>query len=235
MTVIIEVDRSARLRWPGHRAACALGRAGIVADKREGDGGTPAGLLPLRRVLYRADRVERPPTALPLARLGRADGWCDDPADPAYNRLVGLPHRARCEALWRDDGLYDVVVVLGHNDDPVVSGRGSAIFMHVAGPGYGATEGCVALALGDHPAAPGNGRRRRRAAGRRRAGRERRPGRNRRTVGAAAVSGEGTESGSRSRRSRPRGRGGGRRSPCRCGHGSPRTRRRSRSRRSCPC
>lgn len=149
MTVIIEVDRSARLRWPGHGAACALGRAGIVADKREGDGGTPAGLLPLRRVLYRADRVERPPTALPLARLGRADGWCDDPADPAYNRLVGLPHRARCEALWRDDRLYDVVVVLGHNDDPVVAGRGSAIFMHVASPGYGATEGCVALALGD--------------------------------------------------------------------------------------
>ncbi len=149
MTTILAVDRSARLRWPGHGVACALGRAGIVVDKREGDGGTPGGMLPLRRVLYRADRLDRPDTALPLARLEREDGWCDDPTDAAYNRHVKLPYPASCEQLWRDDHLYDVVVVLGHNDDPVVAGHGSAIFLHVASPDYGATEGCVAIALDD--------------------------------------------------------------------------------------
>jgi L,D-peptidoglycan transpeptidase YkuD (ErfK/YbiS/YcfS/YnhG family) len=110
---------------------------------------TPAGRYPLRRVLYRADRLPTPTSALPVAALAPDDGWCDDPADAAYNRPVKLPYGGRHERLWRDDGLYDVIVVIGHNDDPVVPGRGSAVFLHVAGPGYPPTDGCVALALRD--------------------------------------------------------------------------------------
>ena len=131
------------------RFPCALGRAGIVADKREGDGATPAGVFPLRRVLYRADRLAPPATRLPLALLAESDGWCDDPKDPRYNQQIKLPYPASHEHLWRGDHLYDVITVIGFNDAPVVPGRGSAIFIHVARPDYGPTAGCVALALGD--------------------------------------------------------------------------------------
>lgn len=131
------------------RFACALGRGSIVADKCEGDGGTPVGRFALRRVLYRPDRLGKPETALPTAVLAEADGWCDAPNDPAYNRPVTLPYPASAERLWRTDHLYDVIVVLGHNDEPPLAGKGSAIFLHVARADLGPTEGCVALPLAD--------------------------------------------------------------------------------------
>ena len=96
---------------------CALGPAGPRRDKREGDGATPIGRFPLRQVLYRPDRLARPEGGLPQRRLTPEDGWCDDPADPAYNRPVRLPYAARHERLWREDAVYDVIVVIGHNDD----------------------------------------------------------------------------------------------------------------------
>ena len=135
--------RLGRHFWP-----CALGRGGVIADKREGDGGTPAGRFPWRRVLYRADRLARPATPLACGIIAPEDGWCDDPADAAnYNRPVTLPYGGSHEQLWRPDGLYDVILIPGHNDDPPVPGLGSAIFIHVARPDYAPTEGCVALRL----------------------------------------------------------------------------------------
>ncbi len=127
----------------------ALGRGGVRADKMEGDGATPIGLLPLRRVFYRADRIVIPATTLPREPITATDGWCDDPHDRAYNRAVALPYPARHEELWRADAVYDLVVVLGWNDAPVVANRGSAIFLHLARPDYAPTDGCVALALPD--------------------------------------------------------------------------------------
>ncbi len=126
-----------------------VGRSGITRHKREGDGATPAGRLPLRRVLYRADRVARPKTILPAEPIAPEDGWCDDPAEPAYNTRVRLPHPGSHEELWRRDGVYDVVGVLGWNDRPAVRGAGSAIFLHVSAADGSPTEGCVALALPD--------------------------------------------------------------------------------------
>lgn len=134
-----------RFSGPGFQAPCAFGRGGVRADKREGDGASPAGIWPLRRVLYRPDRRPRPDTALPCAALAPTDGWCDAPDDPAYNRPVSLPYPASAEALWRDDELYDLLVVLGHNDDPPAAGAGSCIFLHLARPDFGPTEGCVAV------------------------------------------------------------------------------------------
>jgi L,D-peptidoglycan transpeptidase YkuD (ErfK/YbiS/YcfS/YnhG family) len=130
---------------------CAIGPAGVIPAeaKREGDGATPLGVWPMRRVLYRSDRGPAPVTGLPVAAIAEADGWCDGPADPAYNRPVTLPYPASAERMWRDDSLYDLVVVLGHNDDPPVPGMGSAIFLHCAKPGYPPTQGCVALARAD--------------------------------------------------------------------------------------
>lgn len=128
---------------------CALGRSGVTRRKREGDGASPAGFWPLRHVLFRPDRIARPVTKLAVQTISPADGWCDDPADPAYNRPVQLPYGASAEALWRDDGLYDVVVVLGYNDDPPRAGLGSAIFFHLATPDLAPTAGCVAVDRAD--------------------------------------------------------------------------------------
>jgi len=143
------VSAAGEAHWGEHVWRCAIGPAGASSNKREGDGATPVGRFPLRRLLYRPDRLERPATALPTAPLSPLDGWCDDPADALYNRLVRLPYPARHERLWREDRLYDLLVVVGHNDDPVVPGAGSAVFLHVAGPDYSPTGGCVALATGD--------------------------------------------------------------------------------------
>lgn len=133
------------LRFRGETLRCAVGKGGIRTDKQEGDGATPVGLLPLRRVLWRADRGPRPRCAVPAEPIAPEDGWCDDPAHADYNRAVRLPHPGRHERLWRDDAVYDVIGVLGWNDAPVRRGRGSAIFLHVARPDLAPTEGCVAL------------------------------------------------------------------------------------------
>jgi L,D-peptidoglycan transpeptidase YkuD (ErfK/YbiS/YcfS/YnhG family) len=127
----------------------ALGRAGIRALKREGDGATPRGRFAVREVLYRADRGPRPRTRLPVRAIRDHDGWCDDPADANYNRLVRLPSRRSAEGLKRADTLYDLVLVLGYNDRPRVRGRGSAIFVHLARPGFTPTDGCIALSRRD--------------------------------------------------------------------------------------
>jgi L,D-peptidoglycan transpeptidase YkuD (ErfK/YbiS/YcfS/YnhG family) len=126
-----------------------LGRGGVRLDKLEGDGATPIAVLPLRRVLYRADRGRAPECAVAVEPIAPDDGWCDDPAERDYNRMIRLPHDGHYEELWRRDALYDVVGVLGWNDAPVERGRGSAIFLHVARADYAPTEGCIALALDD--------------------------------------------------------------------------------------
>jgi len=128
------------LRFP-----CALGRTGRRVSKREGDGATPVGRFALREAFYRGDRLLRPRTQLPIAALDPRDGWCDDPVDRNYNRRVRHPYPAGAEHLWRHDRLYDVIVVLGYNETPRIKGRGSAIFMHVSGPGMKPTAGCIAL------------------------------------------------------------------------------------------
>lgn len=146
---VATIGPDAILHHEGHRFRAALGSGGISAAKQEGDGATPAGLLPLRRVLYRADRLPRPRAAVPVSLLAPHDGWCDDPAATEYNRPVRLPFDARHEALWRPDDLYDVIGILGWNDAPVERRRGSAIFLHLARPDYAPTEGCIALSRPD--------------------------------------------------------------------------------------
>jgi L,D-peptidoglycan transpeptidase YkuD (ErfK/YbiS/YcfS/YnhG family) len=130
---------------------CALGRSGVTGNKREGDGASPAGEFPFRRLVFRPDRIgaQELVTSLPAEPLQRDDGWCDDPASSAYNCPVKLPFDGSHEVMWRDDHLYDIVVILGQNDAPPVPGLGSAIFMHLAKEDYAPTEGCVALARTD--------------------------------------------------------------------------------------
>jgi L,D-peptidoglycan transpeptidase YkuD (ErfK/YbiS/YcfS/YnhG family) len=127
--------------------AAAFGRRGAIAAtaKREGDGATPLGAWPVRAALLRPDRLAAPVTALPWRWVRADDGWSDDVADPAYNRPVRHPHGFSAERLWRDDGAYDVIIVLGHNDMPPQVGLGSAIFWHCSQPDRRPTEGCVAI------------------------------------------------------------------------------------------
>jgi L,D-peptidoglycan transpeptidase YkuD (ErfK/YbiS/YcfS/YnhG family) len=138
------------ISWSDRSYACTLGRGGVRRDKREGDGATPVGRFAFRRLLWRPDRFDvAPRTALPTRALTQDDGWCDWPEDPLYNRPVRLPYPARHERLWRDDALYDLIVILGHNDDPVVPHAGSAVFMHLARADGGPTDGCIGLARAD--------------------------------------------------------------------------------------
>jgi L,D-peptidoglycan transpeptidase YkuD (ErfK/YbiS/YcfS/YnhG family) len=144
-------ESSGRLFWPGGEARCALGRSGVTPAeaKTEGNGASPLGIWPMRQVFWRADRMSAPETALPVDALIPEAGWCDDPASPFYNLPVMLPFPMSHEKLWRDDSVYDLIVVLGYNDTPIVPGKGSAIFLHLARPDYSPTEGCVACAKED--------------------------------------------------------------------------------------
>lgn len=137
------------LEFNGRKFRCAIGKNGFSSNKKEGDNCTPLGTYPIREIFYRADKISAPQTKLPLSSINQDDGWSDAPDSKEYNTKVKLPYPSSHEKLWRDDDLYDIVVVLGYNDSPPVAGKGSAIFMHIARPGYLGTEGCVALAKED--------------------------------------------------------------------------------------
>jgi L,D-peptidoglycan transpeptidase YkuD (ErfK/YbiS/YcfS/YnhG family) len=123
----------------------ALGRGGIKANKREGDGATPRGTFKPVRLWWRADRAPRPMTQLPVRRIGRTDGWCEDPNDRRYNRPVRVASGSTADRLARADALYDLIVEIDHNMRPRIAGRGSAVFIHVARSGFRPTAGCIAL------------------------------------------------------------------------------------------
>ena len=123
----------------------ALGRGGILANKREGDGGTPRGCFRLRRLWWRADRMARPASLLPARRIGPHDAWCEDPSDRRYNRAMAIRPDQPGDRLRRTDQLYDLIIEIDHNTRPRVARRGSAVFIHVARPGLAPTAGCVAM------------------------------------------------------------------------------------------
>jgi L,D-peptidoglycan transpeptidase YkuD (ErfK/YbiS/YcfS/YnhG family) len=127
----------------------ALGRGGIRADKREGDGGTPRGVFHPVRLWWRADRMLRPRTLLPVRRIGPDDAWCENPADRRYNQSFRRSANEPGDRLRRGDSLYDMIVAIDHNTRPRKAGRGSAVFIHVARPDFAPTAGCVALRADD--------------------------------------------------------------------------------------
>lgn len=146
----LKVISATELKFNGKTYRCAVGKNGFTHDKKEGDNCTPIGTFALRECWWRPDKLpDEPATGLPTRIIQPDDAWCDAPDAACYNRHVKRPFAPSHEKLWRDDDVYDLIVPMGYNDDPVVPGRGSAIFMHVARPGYLGTEGCVALALND--------------------------------------------------------------------------------------
>ncbi|MBX9622068.1 MAG: L,D-transpeptidase family protein [Alphaproteobacteria bacterium] len=143
------LKKRSHLWWGQNLLPCTWGRGGIRGNKKEGDGATPIGTFPFRKVFYRADRLAAPKTCLPLKPLTPQDGWCDDVEDPAYNKHIQKPFEGRHEDLWRADHLYDIILIVGHNDNPIVKDEGSAIFVHLRHPESTPTDGCVALDLTD--------------------------------------------------------------------------------------
>lgn len=144
------IVRGGKLIADGMEYQCTIGREGLAADKSEGDLKTPIGSFPMRWCYWRPDKFPAPPvTQLPLLEITANDGWCDDASHALYNQPVALPFDASHEKLWRDDDVYDLVIPLGYNDDPVYPGKGSAIFLHLMRPDGVGTEGCVALKRDD--------------------------------------------------------------------------------------
>jgi L,D-peptidoglycan transpeptidase YkuD (ErfK/YbiS/YcfS/YnhG family) len=123
----------------GWSVPVALGRGGIKANKREGDGATPL------RLWWRADRHHRPRTLLPARPIRPEDAWCEDPADRHYNQPVRLGRDQSGDRLTRDDHLYDFIVEIDHNSAPRIAGRGSAVFLHLARADFSPTAGCVSM------------------------------------------------------------------------------------------
>jgi len=136
---------TAVLSFGSRRLRCSLGRSGIKSRKHEGDGATPRGSMSLLRVYYRPDRLRRPKTGLPVFPLNPAMGWCDDPRDPNYNQPVPRPYATSAEHLWREDHLYDLMVILDFNLFPRKKHSGSAIFWHLSHNNFSPTEGCIAI------------------------------------------------------------------------------------------
>jgi L,D-peptidoglycan transpeptidase YkuD (ErfK/YbiS/YcfS/YnhG family) len=149
MSPSIYVNPEGTLLFNGHEYRCSLGEKGVTGDKREGDLKTPVGSFALMECWYRADRMKAPKTSLPLRVIQKDDGWCDDVKSPQYNQHVKLPFAASHEELWREDEKYDLIVTLNYNVKPLIPGKGSAIFFHVAPEGYPPTQGCVGLLKAD--------------------------------------------------------------------------------------
>jgi len=137
------------LRAGGKILPVALGRSGIRALKREGDGGTPTGTFRPIRLWWRADRLPRPHTQLPMRRITPDVAWCEDPSDRRYNRPFRRSATEPGDRLRREDGLYDLIIEIDHNTRPRVAKFGSAVFVHVARDAFGPTAGCVALRRND--------------------------------------------------------------------------------------
>lgn len=155
--LVVQADSgNSALGWATLKAAvgdkrwrCVVGAGGVREDKVEGDAATPVGEFPLRRIYFRNDRLVLPKVRLPARPIAEHDGWCDDPRSPSYNRLVRTPNEWSHEKMWREDGLYDLVVVVGYNDDPPEGEWGSAIFLHIARDDLPGTQGCVAFSRDD--------------------------------------------------------------------------------------
>jgi L,D-peptidoglycan transpeptidase YkuD (ErfK/YbiS/YcfS/YnhG family) len=151
LTVQVDSGESC-LAWASlgaRRWRCVIGAGGIREDKLEGDGATPVGLYPLRHIYFRNDRLVLPKVRLPARPISAHDGWCDDPRSPAYNWLVRIPNEWSHETMWRQDGLDDLLVVVGYNDDPPEGEWGSAIFLHIARDDMSPTHGCIAFSRAD--------------------------------------------------------------------------------------
>ena len=132
------------LTFNNYRAKCSIGKRGIGIKRKEGDLITPKGKYKIKYILYRKDRVKFQ-SKIKKIIITKKMGWCDDPNSKQYNKLVKLPSVYKYEKLYKKENIYDIILVLNYNMNPIVKNKGSAIFIHVAKKNYKKTEGCVAI------------------------------------------------------------------------------------------
>ena len=133
------------LYYLNYKIKCAIGKNGITKNKHEGDLKTPGGIFKLKKVFFRKDRIKFINTPLKKKNIKRNMGWCDDPVSKYYNREIKFPFKSSAEKLWRKDNIYDLIIILNYNLNPVIKNRGSAIFLHICNKNYSPTKGCVAI------------------------------------------------------------------------------------------
>jgi L,D-peptidoglycan transpeptidase YkuD (ErfK/YbiS/YcfS/YnhG family) len=142
---MIIVKKSGYLKYKNLKFRCALGKAGIKKKEKEGDNITPKGIFKINRIYYRADKIKNIVTSIKKVKIKKNMAWCDDPNTNFYNKQIKLPSRYSHEKLYRKDNLYDLVLVLNYNTNPIIKNKGSAIFLHIANDSYKRTKGCIAL------------------------------------------------------------------------------------------
>jgi L,D-peptidoglycan transpeptidase YkuD (ErfK/YbiS/YcfS/YnhG family) len=142
---MIIVKKSGYLKYKNLKFRCALGKAGIKKKEKEGDDITPKGIFKITRIYYRADKINNITTSIKKVKIKKNMGWCDDPTSNFYNKEIKLPSKYSHEKLYRKDSLYDLVLVLNYNTNPIIKNKGSAIFLHIARDSYKRTKGCIAL------------------------------------------------------------------------------------------
>ena len=142
---MIIINKSGYLKYNDIKFKCALGKSGIGKKRIEGDNITPKGTFKIIKIYYRKDRIKKINSIFKLIEIKKDMGWCDDPESKKYNQLIKLPSKYRHEKLFRNDRIYDLIIVLNYNMSPVIKNKGSAIFIHIAKNNYNKTKGCIAL------------------------------------------------------------------------------------------
>ena len=132
-----------------YKLRCSIGKNGISYKKKEGDNKTPRGKFKLKYILYRKDRITNLKTKLKKIVICKEMGWCDDPNSKYYNQMVKLPFKGSAEKLWLKDNIYDIIIIIDYNLNPVIKFKGSAVFLHLAKNSYQSTKGCVAINKND--------------------------------------------------------------------------------------
>ena len=133
------------LYFQKYKLRCSIGKRGISINKKEGDKKTPKGEFKLKYILYRKDRIFKFKTKLKKIAINKKMGWCDDPNSAYYNKIIIYPFKFNAEKLWRRENIYDIIIVIDYNINPVLKNKGSAIFLHIAKKKYQPTNGCVAV------------------------------------------------------------------------------------------
>ena len=142
---MIIVKKTGYLKYKNLKFRCSLGEAGIMKKKEEGDNITPKGEFKIIKVYYRDDKIKNITTSIKKIKIKKNTGWCDDPNSKFYNKQIKLPSKFSHEKLYRNDNLYDLILVSNYNMNPIIKNKGSAIFIHVAKNSYEKTKGCIAL------------------------------------------------------------------------------------------
>ena len=146
---MIIVKKSGFIQHKNFKFRCSLGSGGVHQKKREGDNITPVGIFKITKIYFRSDRIKNFTTPIKKIQIKKNMGWCDDSSTKLYNKQIKLPSRFGHEKLYRKDNLYDLVLVLDYNTNPIIKNKGSAIFIHVAKKNFSNTAGCIGLAKED--------------------------------------------------------------------------------------